>query len=119
MLGIGIMFLAYGIKPFFSIRKIIIDKDNETLILIRVFGIFSPTSKLIEFSQINKIEIKEDNIGRSDAGTEGECAGKDKIYLDLKGKGYIKLDNSYSDRYTNKFVNKLSEKIGCKVVCVR
>ena len=117
LLGIGGLALAHGIAPLLFQRKIVIHKIREELFFTGGAKRFFLQSEIIQFSQVSHILIKE--TYESSRGDGEFSGGKDKIYLVIKGRDDINIENSCDEIYTNEFAYKLSEAIGCKVICER
>jgi len=117
MLGIGVLALAHGIAPLLLQRKIVIQKIKKELSFTGGAKRFLLRSENIQFSQISHILIKE--TYESSRGENEFSGGKDKIYLVLKNRNDINIENSCNDMYTNDFTYKLSQAIGCKAICER
>ncbi len=107
---IGVLFVIAGVVPALSVGKIVIDRKDKKLSFsggIRKF-IFSPLK--VCFSQINRIEIKEEKMFRY-----GFALGWAKIILKLDGHNDVEIDHSSDDEYLNRMALKMSNLIGCGV----
>jgi hypothetical protein len=116
LLSLGIILLFIGLIPLIANRKIIVDKNKKKLVLSVGVGKLIRSMKVIKFSQIRYVGIKESLLGFETAMMQDM---KDTIYLALRNENNVKLAVSKSDIYSNELTHKLSEAIGCKVVCDR
>ena len=117
LIGVGGLALAHGIGPLIIQRKIAIDKNKLEILFTGGIKRFFLRSELIKFSQVRHIVIKE--TYESSRGENEFSGGKDRIYLALKGRRDLKIEDSCGDIYTNEFTRKLAETIGCQVVSLR
>ena len=107
---IGVLLILFGVIPTLSVGKVIIDGQGKSLLFyggVRKF-LFSPLK--YSFSQINRIEIKEQIMFRY-----GFAIGWTKIILKLNGFKEVEIDHSSNDEYISEMVHKMSHLIGCGV----